>query len=86
MKISPFLFKSVGSAILHAITHSEEAGGPGDEKKKSALKLIRFALEGYEALSGKHVLDIPEAEKAISDAIDAVVHAINAVKKAKEGE
>lgn len=75
---------SILPLILHAISTAEGMkGATGAEKKAAAIDLVRTGLAGVETVSGKHVLDIPEAEAAVSSGIDAAVHAVNAVKKAQ---
>jgi hypothetical protein len=59
-------------------------GASGPEKKAKAVELVRAGLAGVETATGKHPLDIPEAAEAVDAGIDAVVHAVNAVQKAKQ--
>lgn len=71
--------------IMHGIQTAESMkGASGPEKKAKAIELVRTGLAGVETATGKHPLDIPEAAEAVDNGIDAVVHAVNSVQKAKQ--
>lgn len=70
--------------ILNGIQTAESMKGASSaEKKAKAVELVRAGLAGVETATGKHPLDIPEAAEAVDSGIDAVVHIVNAVQKAK---
>lgn len=70
--------------ILNGIQTAESMkGASGPEKKAKAVELVRAGLAGVETATGKHPLDIPEAAEAVDSGIDAVVHIVNSVQKAK---
>lgn len=70
--------------ILNGIQTAESMKGASSaEKKAKAVELVRAGLAGVETATGKHPLDIPEAAEAVDSGIDAVVHIVNSVQKAK---
>lgn len=70
--------------IVNGIQTAESMKGASSaEKKAKAVELVRAGLAGVETATGKHPLDIPEAAEAVDSGIDAVVHIVNAVQKAK---
>ena len=71
--------------LIHGVQTAEMLkGASGAQKKQHVLALLGDGLTAVETVSGKKVLDVPEAKNAVSHSIDAVVAALNAVKKAKE--
>lgn len=71
--------------LIHGVQTAEMLkGASGAQKKQHVLSLLGDSLTTVQTLSGKKVLDVPEAQRAVSHSIDAVVAALNAVKKAKE--
>lgn len=81
MKMSLNLFNLV-PLIIHGVQVAEKMkGATGPEKKEIAIDLIKTGLKGTETATGKDILDDDEAMDAVSEGIDAVIHAVNTIKK-----
>jgi hypothetical protein len=71
--------------IVMAVQAVEKLAGAkkGQEKQDAAIELIGHGLNAVEAGLEKDVIDVPEVQDAMRDAISAYVKLQNAIAKAK---
>lgn len=86
LKGERFVAAIVGT-IVPGVAKAQQAGEAiarshsGKEKQDAVIDLVKHALEASESMSGKDLLNDPEAEAATRAVIDAVVNLHHVVAK-----